>query len=422
MNLFLIPSWYPHRCYPWEGSFLIEQAEAIADIRPGWNVGLSLWGQGEGFVSAAHLLKSPRCLFDALALRPGERERQRNLVEFLSPTLWWPERNFGGNRQALLAASRRNLERMTRRFGPVDLLHAHVSYPAGWLAMRLSAETGIPFVVTEHMGPFPLPVYARRDGRLKPILREPLERAAARIAVSPMLAKAIAAHGLPEPEFIPNLVDERLYRLGATAEGQPFTFFTLCAMEPGKGVGDLLKSAARFIGNLPERDRGRVRFRIAGDGPLLARHRREAKELRLDSTVTWLGQLPRARAREEFAACDAFVLTSRHESFGIVYVEAGASGKPVVATRCGGPETIVTPETGVLVPVGDLEAIAAALCSMMEHARGYDREKIRRVTLERYGREAVVARLEAVYQRVLGRGSAATPVQGSQRSLHPTRP
>ena len=400
MNLLVIPSWYPHRCYPWEGSFLLEQAEAIAAARPDWQVGLSLWGQGEGFVSSAHLLHSPRCLLDALALRAGERERAANLVEFMSPALWWPERIAGGNRAALLAANRRSLARAVRRFGSVDVLHAHVAYPAGWLAMRLSEETGIPYVVTEHMGPFPLPVYARRGGRLKDVLRQPLERASARIAVSPMLAKAVAAHGLPEPEFIPNVVDERRYRCAAPADPERFTFFTLCAMDPLKGVSDLLAGAARFLAGLPDGDRARVRFRIAGDGPWLGRHRREARALGLEASLSWLGPLSRERARAEFAACDCFVLTSRHESFGIVFAEAGASGKPVIATRCGGPETIVTPESGLLVEVGDRAAIAGALGTMFAGARNYDAERIRAGIVERYGREAVVSRLEAIYERV----------------------
>ncbi len=401
MNVLVIPSWWPHRCFPWEGSFLAEQAEAIAAVRPDWRIGLSLWGQGEGFVSTAHLLRSPRCLFDALALRPAERERA-GVVEFLDPVLWWPERLFGGHRNALLAANRRNLERARRRFGAVDVLHAHVAYPAGWLAMRLSEETGIPYVVTEHMGPFPLPVYARRDGRLRPVIRQPLERAAARIAVSPMLARTIAGFGIAEPEFIPNLVDERLYAAAPAAQAESFTFFTLAALDPVKGVSDLLKAAARLLGGLPERTRAHVRFRIAGDGPLRTALRREARELRLEENVTWLGALPRERARAEFAACDCFVLTSRHESFGVVFVEAGAAGRPVIATRCGGPETIVTPENGRLVPAGDVAAIAAALGEMLAHARDHDAAAIRSATVASVGREAVLSRLEAVYARVIG--------------------
>ncbi len=402
MNVFVIPSWYPHRCYPWEGVFLVEQARVIAEARPQWNLGLSLWGQGEGFVSAAHLLKSPRCLFDALALRPGEHELAPNLVEFTTPSLWWPERNFGGNKKALLATNRHNLRRMMARFGSVDVIHAHVSYPAGWLAMMLSDETGIPYVVTEHMGPFPLPVYARGDGQLKPIIREPLERAGARIAVSPALAKTIAEHGIAEPDVVPNLIDERLYRADLKPDPEFFTFFTLCAMDPVKRVSDLLKGAARFVGDLRERDRAHVRFRIGGEGPLLAAHKREAHDLGLDPHVLWLGQMPREQAREEFARCDCFVLTSRHESFGIVFVEAGVSGKPVVATRCGGPELIVTPESGVLVGVGDIEGIAGALRFMYENGRNYDPAAVRRQTVERYGREAVVAKLEAIYEKVRG--------------------
>ncbi len=412
MKLFLIPSWYPHRCYPWEGTFLIEQAEAIAGARPDWKLGMDLWGQGEGFLSTAHLRRSPRCLLDALALRAGERVRAPNLVEFTTPALWWPERVLGGNKGALLAASRRNLERARARFGGVDVMHAHVAYPAGGLAMRLSAETGIPYVVTEHMGPFPLPVYARADGRLKAILREPLERAAARLVVSPVLARTLAGFGLPEPEVIPNLIDERLYRWEPPADPGVFTFFTLCVMDPAKGVSDLLRAAARFLGELPARDRPHVRFRLGGDGPHLAAFRAEAAELRLGAAVEWLGRIPRQRAREEFARCDCFALASRHESFGIVFVEAGASGKPVIATRCGGPEFIVTPETGLLTAVGDVEGLAGALHRMFEGARGYDRALIRARTVERYGREAVVARLEAVYRRVAARPAPAGPVSG----------
>ena len=407
MNLFVIPSWYPHRCFPWEGVFLQEQTRAIAERRPGWNVGTSLWGQGEGFLSSAHLLKSPRCLLDAQDMKREERALLPNLVEFVTPALWWPERVFGGNKQALLAASRESLRRAVARFGGVDLIHAHVSYPAGWLAMKLSDETGIPYVVTEHMGPFPLPVYARRDGGLKGVLREPLERAGARIAVSPMLARAIAGFGLPEPEFIPNLVDERLYAPGPPADPERFAFFTLCVMDVGKGVSDLLKGAARFLSELRPADRALVSFRLGGDGPQLRSLQQEATALGLDASVMWLGQIPRGRAREEFSRCDAFVLTSHHESFGIVYVEATACGKPVVATRCGGPEVIVTPENGVLVEVGDLAGIAGALDFMLRNARGYDATKIRARCLERYGREAVVARLEQVYQRVIQQRQSA---------------
>jgi len=373
----------------------------MAELHPDWRIGVSLWGQGEAFVCSAHLRHSPRCLLDALALRAGQRETAPNVVEFLTPALWWPERVLGGNKRALVAAGRENLRRAIARWGGIDVIHAHGSYPAGWIAMALSRERGIPYVITEHMGPFPLPVYARGDGTLKPILREPLAHAAATIAVSPALAATIAGFGLPEPEAIPNLVDERLYAATPRTPDDSFVFYTLTLMDPSKGIGDLLEGAAQFLASLDSGARARVRFRLGGGGRSLDAFRAQAKRLGIDANVEWLGQLPRAESRAAFARCDCFVLPSRHESFGIVYVEAAASGRPVIATRCGGPEWIVTPDTGVLVPVQDPAALAHALAFMHAHAREYDAAAIRARCLERFSRPAVVARLESAYRRVI---------------------
>jgi glycosyltransferase involved in cell wall biosynthesis len=92
-------------------------------------------------------------------------------------------------------------------------------------------------------------------------------------------------------------------------------------------------------------------------------------------------------------------LPSRSETFGVVYVEAIACGKPVLATRCGGPESIVTAENGLLVDTGDVDALAGAMRTMTATARSYDAHAIRRQFLERFSRAAVVDRLEDVYVR-----------------------
>jgi glycosyltransferase involved in cell wall biosynthesis len=403
MNVFVIPSWYPHRCYPWEGIFLQEQARAIAEARPDWNVGLCLWGQGEGFVSSAHFKHSPGCVLEALGTRPFERALGDNLVEFMQPCLWWPERVWGGNKQGLLKACRANLKRAIRRFGSIDVIHAHVAYPAGWIAMQLAEEFQLPFVITEHQGPFPLPVYTSPDGNLKAILREPLQRADARIAVSPTLANTLGSYGIQDVTFIPNLIDERQYPLTPTRASDDFVFYTLCAMERGKGVGDLVKAARKFIDRLDDPDRERLRFVMAGAGSALESFQAEVAMLGLTSFFEWRGAVSRDQARHGFRECDAFVLTSWHESFGIVYVEANAVGRPVIATRCGGPESIVSIENGLLVDVSDLDQIADALHFMFMNAKNYDPALIRASCLQQFGRDAVVGHIEEVYRSVLHR-------------------
>ena len=417
MNVLFIPSWYPHRCWPLEGIFLHDQAVAVGELHPDWRVGVSLWGQGMRHVSIAHLRKSPRCLLDALLTRRcSEHAMQPNVVEFTTPALSWSERFRHGNRRAVLAANRRNLERAIRRFGSVDVLHAHVSYPAGWVAMKLSAETGIPFVITEHMGPFPLPVYERADGALAPFIREPLERASARIAVSPALCARIESFGIPRPEYVPNVVDERLYAPGPPPEGGCFTFFTLCQMETVKGIPDLLQAIRLLLDGLPVAARARVRFRLGGTGSQSRAFKAQARRLGLGERIAWLGFLPREEARREYRRCDCFVLPSRHESFGIVLVEAGAFGKPVIATRAGGPEAIVTPESGVLVDVGQPTALAGAMLAMMEGSRAYDASLIRERFVRQFSRAAVVGRLEEIYRRVLEpAGCDPGPATGGRR-------
>lgn len=401
MNIFVVPTWYPHRCHPLEGIFVLEQAKAIGELHPDWNVGISFWGQGVGRVSVAHFRRSPRCLVDALRLPfASEQAVQENVIEFRSRALSWNERLFRGNRRSILEANRRNFEQAVRRFGKIDLIHAHVSYPAGWVAMRLSDETGVPFVVTEHMGPFPLAVYAQASGALRSFIREPLERAAARIAVSESLCDRIASFGIPRPEYVPNVIDERLYRLETHPGREPFVFFTLAGMYPLKGWAELLEAIAKLLEMLPATDRARVAFRFGGDGPQEHEYREQSRRLGLDPWVSWIGFLMRDAARREFHSCDCYVLPSRHESFGVVLVEAMATGKPVIATRCGGPESIVTPENGILVPVGRPDELAHAMLVILTRQKTFDPKAIREGVLHQYSRPAVVNRLEQIYRHV----------------------
>jgi glycosyltransferase involved in cell wall biosynthesis len=405
MNVLVVPSWYPHRCFPREGIYVRDQAMLLGEMFPSWRIGLALWHQGRNLLTRAHALHSPRCVVDALLDRALREERlSENVVAWTIPTLVLPERLRQGNRESILRSVREAARRMTERWGRIDLIHAHVAYPGGWAAMRLSAEVGIPYVITEHMGPFPLPVYRESNGRLPSFIREPLERADACIAVSPALATEIQGHDLPPVEVVPNVVDERRY--DPTRSGDPgrFTFFTLCQMVRAKGIEDLLEGAARMLGRLTQSERARVRFRIAGKGPDLPAFRGLSRRLGLGENVQWIeGYLEREESRDEFERCDAFVLPSHKESFGIVYVEAMACGKPSIATRCGGPESILDPDTGVLIEVGDVAALAGALETLFRNAGRYDRARIRATFERRFSRRAVAAALEATYARVLAR-------------------
>ena len=91
--------------------------------------------------------------------------------------------------------------------------------------------------------------------------------------------------------------------------------------------------------------------------------------------------------------CDCFVCSSRTETLSCVLNESAACGKPLISTRCGGPEDIVHERNGLLVPVDDPEAMAAAMRTMLDKAAAYDSAVIREETLCKFGTDAVCERL-----------------------------
>jgi glycosyltransferase involved in cell wall biosynthesis len=404
MNIFIIPSWYPHSSNPTSGIFFLEQALAIGDLRPEWKVAISLWGQEEFSLPICHpTIFTKRLLKYSRSYQGYKNKLSINVIEYKRPVLTWNYKIFHGNLKNILKANRLNLFHAIEDFGRIDLIHAHVSYPAGWVAMHLSREMNIPYIITEHMGPFPFPLYLNKDGTLKSIIREPLEKAHERIAVSPFLSDCIQKFGIKRPLIIPNLVNETMFKItDKDKKRNKFIFFTLGSMITEKGIVDLLMAIKFFIGLIPPTERNNVEFRIGGDGPRLDDFKCYASELQIQSRVKWLGKLGRSDVLSELENCDCFVLPSHYETFGVVYTEAIACGKPIIATKCGGPEYIVTEENGLLVDVSEPRQLSEALLKMFRTARSYDSKVIREQFLQKFSRAAVVDKLEQIFFDVIG--------------------
>lgn len=286
------------------------------------------------------------------------------------------------------------MEVATKRFGPIDLIHAHVTYPGGHIARTLSEAFNVPYVITEHMGPFPFRQYLRR-GQPRPEITKAITASNATIAVSDSLADEMEAYGLPRPRVIPNLVDERRFSLGAPDPSR-FVFFTLCLMTAQKGIDHLLQAIAHW-----RPPTSQVLFRIGGDGPFFTQYQALARELGIADRIQWLGALSRSEAAEQFKHCHAYVMPSRHETFGVVYAEAIACGKPVIATRCGGPESIVSEQNGVLIDVGDVSSLSQAMKVMVHNWDEYDPQTIRNQFMNQFSRQVVVKRITDVYEEVI---------------------
>lgn len=149
---------------------------------------------------------------------------------------------------------------------------------------------------------------------------------------------------------------------GETALEPPY-IQSILQLIPYKGPDILLRAFAEMRGSHPD-----VRLRLIGDGPMRAECEALAKQLGISDYVDFLGFRDRKYVGEALRGCSVFVLPSltNSESFGIVVAEAMALDRAVIGSRIGGlPELIDDERTGLLVPPGDVTALAAAMARLI---------------------------------------------------------
>ncbi|KAB2949538.1 MAG: glycosyltransferase, partial [Thermoanaerobaculia bacterium] len=140
-----------------------------------------------------------------------------------------------------------------------------------------------------------------------------------------------------------------------------------------------------------------------------------AGELGIADRVSWLGF--RRDVPELLAAADLFALASEEEAFPTALLEAMAARRPLIATRVGGVEEIVTPGTGRLVAAGDVEGLVAALSALVSDPESARRQAAAaRARVEReFSTAAWLGRLDALYLDALGQRAQAPRVAAGER-------
>jgi len=170
-------------------------------------------------------------------------------------------------------------------------------------------------------------------------------------------------YGVAEPpQIVPELIDlnrwrELFVRNPASPDPTRFTVLSVCRFYPRKRLHLLLEAAHRLRLDIPE-----LAVRIVGGGPEAPRLRRLAGKLRLEGIVTWLGDISQETLAREYQQCDVFCLPSVQEGFGIVFLEAMAAGKPIVAARAAAAPEVVP--QGLLCEPDDAASLAEAIARL----------------------------------------------------------
>ena len=333
------------------------------------------------------------------------REERRGIEVFRPRTLLLP-RNllFPLYGFSFYFALRRWAARIEEDF-PIDLIHAHTAYPDGFAAVMLGNALNVPSVITLHGGDVTL--YLRRYFGRKLGLWA-VSNTDRVIAVSNSLRRllvegygaegdnvTVIPNGVDVTRFAPMPQSEAQARLGLQGEAPKLLY--VGAITQPKGIDYLLRAFAQLLSD----GSTSVELILIGGGDYDRRSRLLADDLDVAAFVTFAGKRPNDEIPLWINACDLLVLPSLTEGFGVVLVEAMACGKPVVATSCGGPEDIVTPQTGILVPPADEVALAQAFRDTISDGTRFPPEIIRQRAVDNYAYEKIASQIAGVYRQAL---------------------
>jgi len=296
-------------------------------------------------------------------------------------------------------------------FCSLDLLHVHYAIPhsvSALLARQMLATRGrrLPFVTTLHGTDITL---VGLDRSYLPITRYAIEQSDGVTCISNYLKEETIKHfgATREIEVIPNFVNCDVYlpikdqAARATArrrlaKPEEAILMHLSNFRPVKRVVDVVRIFAKVASEVP------AQLVLIGDGPDRSAAEWLAHDLGIHSRVHFLGK--QDRVNELLPLADLMLMPSVQESFGLAALEAMACKVPSIATRVGGvPELIDDGVTGLLYPVGDVEAMALGALSLLRDRNRLEamREAGRKTAQKRFCSSLVVPRYVRYYEQVL---------------------
>lgn len=287
----------------------------------------------------------------------------------------------------------RNLLRVAiDKFGLTDIIHGHFT-DIGAMAAHEGKRLGIPCIVTEHSSSLNLDIISSRT---KFFANKAYNESSGVISVGERLKYRLKQHFGADSVVIPNVVDIHSIKFNNAQRvaNKKITFVSTGSLLPIKGHDLLLEAFARIPKN-------KANLIIIGKGPERNNLENQIKRLGLQSCVKLVGFKNRNDISDIYSKADCFVLASRRETFGVVYIEAMLAGLPVIATRCGGPEDFVNEDNGLLVEADNIAGLSKTLENMINSYEKYSPEVIHQNVLKQFSPSAIAKKLIDYYKKVI---------------------
>jgi len=377
-HVLFLPKWYPGRNDPQLGDFLRKQALAVAS-RTTMSV---LYIAPVADADAQELTESDgawelRCYYRANA----------------HPFRFWRK---AVNFRRYCQAAMRGWKRLVQERGLPDLIHAYILVRPVMLAWWMKKRFGVPYIVSEQSSEYLDGTYQGKGPLYKAWSRTLFKHAAGVTAVSAWLGDALVKHRLCNaytvvPNVVPGL-DRPLPPRGLAGH------FLVVAdlVDRTKNVSGVIRALAQA-----RKTEARIQLTVIGDGPDRTALEDLARREGVQHAVSFLGRMANHEVLDHVARAAAMIVNSNVETFSVVTGEALAQGKPVIATRCGGPIAFITPANGILIEPKDTGALRDAMIAMTHHADRYDPASIRADLSDRFSPEGIAQRFHILYLKAL---------------------
>ena len=398
MHVLIIPSWYKTKASPLNGSFFYEQAYALN--RNGVKVSVAcveFWGRK--------------------AIKTGLKEKYGFSYELDQgvPTYRYMTYRLP-NKFKLIGTSRiigipyivelfvywklkKLIKKVIKDQGKPDIIHLHSNILAGYAARRLCEKYNIKLVITEHSTGYSMNNLPKHT--LK-ITNKNIKFCSKFIVVGndmyDYFSEICSKNKLC---VIPNMINTKKFILNnKIKKTKQFRFYSLAFLDSEqqikkKGLDLLIEAFHQEF-----KQEQNVELIIGGDGrgkALIEKwiHEKESSNIRL------IGEVSREKAPSLMSRCDVFVLPSRFETFGVVFIEALSAGKPIIGTKGTGPEMFITPSNGLLVEKDDIQDLRNKMRYIYNNHHNYNSEQIRENCNSKFSESAVCEKLINLYKTVI---------------------
>ena len=381
MHVLILPSWYPLNNEDLNGCFFREQVHALS--RAGIQVGV--------------IAPQFRSLRQGVKAITGSYETEiwmdNNIPTYFKHGVFCFPKVPYLDLHRWVKAGLKLFERYIQEQGKPDVIHVHSLLLAGPLALEIHNKYNIPYCVTEHSSTFARGLVPNWQwDKLIRVAKSSCACFAVSQALASLLEKKLSN---TEWKVLPNLLDNQFAQSKSIIK-KKFQFCSVARLHENKGFDILLKAFAIVRQEKPE-----LKLILGGDGPEKENLLKLAQTLNVEDAVTFTGALSRENVQLFMAESACFVLSSHVETFGVVVIEALSQGIPVIATKCGGPESIIVPGDGILVEVANVNALAQAMNEVVENTKLYDPDSIRQRCLERFSEKAFILRVEEIYKHCI---------------------